>query len=130
MKQMEEIVLQIYDLLYRLGVTAQYVGFFHIAYATLLCAEQPERLQFATKWVYPDVAKQYHTDCRDVERSIAAAGSVIWEQNRPLLEKLAHRPLEHRPSNAQLLAILVSGLPPSGPLAGCVWDESGWAVVQ
>ena len=31
----------IYDLLYQLGVTANYTGFFHTAYAISLCAEQP-----------------------------------------------------------------------------------------
>lgn len=112
---MEDIVLQIYDLLYQLGVTARYVGFFHVSYAIQLCAKQPERLQFVTKWVYPDVARQYHTNWRAVARDITTVGNVIWKQNRPLLEKLARRPLKEKPENAQLLAILVSGLSPPGP---------------
>ena len=29
----------IYDMLYRLGVTANYVGFFHTAYAVSLCID-------------------------------------------------------------------------------------------
>ena len=112
---MEDIVLQIYDLLYRLGVTARYVGFFHVSYAIQLCVKQPERLQFVTKWVYPDVARQYNTNWRAVARDITTVGNVIWKQNRPLLEKLARRPLKKKPENAQLLAILVSGLSPPGP---------------
>lgn len=112
---MEDIVLQIYDLLYRLGVTARYAGFFHISYAIQLCVKQPERLQFVTKWVYPDVARQYNMNWRAVARDITTVGNVIWKQNRPLLEKLARRPLESKPENAQLLAILVSSLSPPGP---------------
>lgn len=112
---MEDVVLQIYDLLYRLGVTARYVGFFHVSYAIQLCVKQPERLQLVTKWVYPDVARQYNTNWRAVARDITTVGNVIWKQNRSLLEELARRPLKKKPENAQLLAILVSGLSPPDP---------------
>lgn len=54
-----EMLTEIYDLLYQLGVTANYTGFFHTAYAVSLCAEHPERLLLVTKWLYPEVAKQY-----------------------------------------------------------------------
>ena len=47
--------MEIYELLYRLGVTANYTGFFYTAYAVQLCAEHPDRLMLVTKWVYPDV---------------------------------------------------------------------------
>lgn len=47
----------IYDLLYRLGVTANYTGFFHTAYAVSLCIGRPDRLLLVTKWLYPEVAK-------------------------------------------------------------------------
>ena len=53
---------KVYDLLYHLGVTANYTGFFHTAYAVSLCAEQPDRLLLVTKWLYPEVAKQYGTN--------------------------------------------------------------------
>lgn len=33
----KELLVEIYDMLYRLGVTANYIGFFHAAYAVLLC---------------------------------------------------------------------------------------------
>lgn len=99
-----------YDLLYRLGVTANYTGFFHTASAVALCVEEPNRLLLITKWVYPDVARQYKTNWKAVERNIRTAGIVIWRENRRLLEKLARRTLTERPCNAQLLAILSSGL--------------------
>lgn len=112
---MDELVLQIYDLLYQLGVTAHYIGFFHVAYAVRLCVEQPERLLFITKWIYPDVAKRYNTNWRAVARDIKTVGCVIWKQNRDLLEQLSRRQLTQRPGNAQLLAILASSVLSSGP---------------
>lgn len=101
---------EIYGLLYRLGVTGNYTGFFHTAYAVALCAEQPDRLLMVTKWLYPEVAKQYGTNWRAVERNIRTISRIIWQENRPLLEELAHRHLEQRPRNTQLLAILTSSL--------------------
>ncbi len=83
----------IYDLLYHLGVTANYTGFFHTAYAVSLCAKQPDRLLMVTKWLYPAVAKQYRTNWKAVERNIRTVGGIIWRENRPLLEHLARRPL-------------------------------------
>lgn len=107
---------EIYDLLYRLGATANYIGFFHTAYAVALCAEEPERLLEVTKGLYPEVARQYKTNWKAVERNIRTVGKVIWHQNRPLLETLARRHLTQRPRNTQLLAILTVSLD-SGPLA-------------
>ena len=65
----------VYDLLYQLGVTANYTGFFHTAYAVSLCVEQPDRLVLVTKWLYPEVAKQYKTNWKAVERNIRTVGS-------------------------------------------------------
>lgn len=101
---------EIYDLLYQLGVTANYTGFFHTAYAVSLCAEQPDRLLLVTKWLYPEVAKQYHTNWKAVERNIRTVSDIIWRENRPLLERLARRTLSKRPRTTQLLAILASSL--------------------
>ena len=106
----------IYDLLYRLGATANYTGFFHMAYAVWLCVEQPDRLLLVTKWLYPEVAKQYGANWKAVERNIRTVSCIIWREGRPLLEELAHRHLEQKPRNAQMLAILVSSLD-TGPLA-------------
>ncbi len=105
----------IYDLLYQLGVTANYTGFFHTAYAIALCVERPNRLLLVTKWLYPEVAEQYKTNWKAVERNIRATGNIIWRENRPLLEELAHRHLEQKPRNAQLLAILAASLDTGPP---------------
>ena len=98
--------MDIYALLHRLGVTANYTGFFQTALAVCLCMDQPERLLLVTKWVYPDVARRCKTNWKAVERNIRTVNGLVWEQSRPYLEELAGRELPHKPSNAQLLAIL------------------------
>ncbi len=111
-----------YDLLYHLGVTANYTGFFQTAYALSLCTEQPERLLLVTKWLYPEVAERYETSWKAVERNIRTVSCVIWQESRPQLEGLAHRRLERRPRNAQMLAILTSIL--LFPVTACGLDET------
>lgn len=102
----------IYELLYRLGITAAHRGFFPTAYAVYLACQQPERLMLVTKWLYPEVAQHYETGCGAVEQNIRAAAGKAWESSRPLLERLARTDLPQRPSAAQFLAILVAWLKP------------------
>ena len=107
---------EVYDLLYQLGVTANYTGFFYTSYAVMLCAERQERLLLVTKWLYPEVAKQCRTNWKAVERNIRTVNSIIWRENRNLLEQLAHRNLGEKPRNAQLLAILAASLATPPPV--------------
>lgn len=102
----------IYEILYRLGITANYTGFFHVACAVQLALRQPERMMLVTKWLYPEVARRYHTNWRAVERNIRAAAERAWTHDRPLLEQMAHTDLPRRPSASRFLAILVASLEP------------------
>ena len=101
---------EVCDMLCRLGATANYRGFSYTAYAVLLCVQQQDRLLLVTKWLYPDVAKRYGTNWKAVERNIRTVITVVWEQNRAMLEGLARRPLLQRPCAAQFLSILSNGL--------------------
>ena len=128
---------EVCDLLYRLGVTANYTGFFQAALAVRLCVEQPERLLLVTKWVYPDVARHYKTNWKAVERNIRTVNGLVWEQDRPFLEKLADRKLLSKPSNAQLLAILAYSLLSQSPgslavhgLGEAVVPKDGFPLVE
>ena len=103
-----------YHLLHRLGATANYTGFSYLVRALQLCAEEPERLLLVTKWLYPDVAKQYGTNWKAVERNIRTVGRVIWNSNRPLwrIWPAGNSPKSRVRRN--WLAILHASLLPSG----------------
>lgn len=107
---MEIKLTEIYDLLYSLGVTANYTGFFHTSYAVLLCVEQRERLLLVTKHLYPEVAKHYKTTPGAVERNIRAVISMIWQNSPASLSKLAGKPLLLKPRPAQFLSILSASI--------------------
>ena len=107
-------LVKIYSALYRIGIFANYKGFFYTARAVELCARQPERLQLITKWLYPEVAKRYGTNWKAVERGIRTGSGVMWSENRPLLEKITGRPLDGQLKAAQLLAILTTEVKKKG----------------
>ncbi len=71
------------DLLYQLGISANYKGFLHTAYAVSLCVEQQDRLLLVTKWLYPDVARKYGTNWKAVERNIRTVSTIAWKHNLP-----------------------------------------------
>ena len=101
-------LVPIYDVLYRLGVTANYIGFFYVSHAVWLCSRQPARLLLVTKWLYPKVAEYYGTNWKNVERSIRTVVSVAWRNNPRLLSELAGHRLPEKPKAAQFLSILVN----------------------
>lgn len=107
---MEITITEIYDLLYRLGLTADHIYFFHTAYAVWLCTEQRDRLLLVTKWLYPDVAKQYKTTWNAVERNIRRAILEVWGSHRSQLEEIAGAAIETKPRPAQFLGILTANI--------------------
>lgn len=102
----QPIPAEIYDLLYQLGITANYYGFYYASYAVYLAMQQPERLLLITKFLYPDVAKKYKTNWKCVERNIRTVINISWKTNRTLLIELAHGTLLHKPTASQFIAIL------------------------
>lgn len=101
-------ITEIYDLLYRLGLTANYTGFFYTSYAVWLAAERPDRLLMVTKWLYSSVAKQYHTTWTAVKLGIRLAVNIVWDANPDALREMAGFHLTAKPTPAKFLAI-VSG---------------------
>lgn len=104
----ELLLIQTYDLLYHLGLTANYSGFFHTARAVLLAAKEPQRLTGITKWLYPDVADHYHTTWHAVERNIRYSISILWEAHPNRLSNLAGYLLPDRPTPAKFISLLAS----------------------
>lgn len=93
-------------LLLELGVTTRLRGFYPAAYSVLLCIQQPDRIFLTSKWVYPEVAKHYHSSARTVERNIRTLAIHAWETNPELLNKLARRNLKKHPSPKEFISIL------------------------
>ena len=106
----DELLTEIYDLLYELGLKATRTHFFHISFAVYLAVQDPGRLLLVTKWLYPDVAKHYATNWKAVERNIRTAVTLVWAQNQEGLSQLAGYKLERKPTATQFLTILANVL--------------------
>ena len=104
--QADPQVTAVYSVLQQLGITANYTGFFHASYSVLLAMENPQRLLLITKWLYPEVAKRYHTTAGAVERNIRTIILRAWRLNREALEQIAGCTLTTRPTAAQFISIL------------------------
>lgn len=101
---------QIHQILRQLGLSANYLGFYQMAWAVRLAREEPERLLLVTKTVYPEVARQFRTNWGAVERNLRTAVRIIWEANTPLLREVMGAGDWERPCTARFLALLTAYL--------------------
>ena len=63
-------IVEVYDLLYRLGFSATSTAFFHLSYAVYLAALNPHWLVKPSQRLYSEVADQYNANPLQVVRSI------------------------------------------------------------
>lgn len=96
------------EILYALGVTANYQGYFYAVTAVQLAFEEPSRLTLVTKELYPEVAKRYHSNSARVERNLRRVVTIAWETNREYIQDMAGYPMASRPSVSHFIAILTA----------------------
>ena len=87
------------------GITRNYRGYPQTVRAIALVLEDESRLLNVTEEIYEVVALQTRCHPSNVERNIRTVITVVWEQNRAMLEGLARRPLLQRPCAAQFLSL-------------------------
>ena len=96
------------NLLFSLGVTAKYKGYFYVVHSVSLCMEEPVLLLSVTKRLYPEVARKYSTNWKAVERNIRTVSVAAWSVNRLLLESLANRPLDRCLCAAEFIYVILN----------------------
>ena len=94
------------SLLCRLGITANYDGFYQTVHAVELAVAAPEKLQSVTNFIYPEVAAKYNTTPDNVRKNIAKVCSLAWERNPQLLSEIAMHKLKKKPGTSEFLAIV------------------------
>ena len=103
-------IVEIYDLLYHLGFSANNTAFFHLSYAVFLASLNPQWLDPPSRRLYLEVARQYHTSPARVARDIESLAYCLWKQNPDLLCLLARRVVSAAPAPAEFLRILATHL--------------------
>lgn len=103
-------IVEVYDLLYHLGLSANSDAFFYLSFALYLAVRTPHRLFAPSQYLYPQVAAHYRTDSLRVYRGISALIGQLWQRKSAVLRALAHQPLPDPPNTPQLLAVLALSL--------------------
>lgn len=94
-----------------LGAQGTGYGLRQMACAVEAAMEDMSRLNHITKGLYQDVASEFNTDWKNIEKNIRSIRDTIWaEGERGLLEELCGHRLERKPTNTQLLKILAEYL--------------------
>ena len=106
----QELLTEIYDLLYFLGLRATRTHFFHLSFAIYIAVQNPDRLLSMTKWLHPDVADHYATSWKAVERNIRTAIARVWLSHREELCDLAGYQIDRRPTPSTFIKILAGVL--------------------
>jgi len=80
-------IVEVYDLLYRLGFSATNTAFFHLSYAVYLSSLNPHWLVKPSQRLYPEVANQYNVNPLQVVRNIDGFACASWHKNAALLRQ-------------------------------------------
>ena len=101
---------EIQQLMYSMGLTANYAGYRQMMIALEIAAQEPESLCLVTKWLYPETARRCGTNWKSVERNIRTVLRCAWKNSQHTLEEMAGRTFDTMPKPAQFRAILAHGL--------------------
>jgi hypothetical protein len=71
------------EFMLELGVPAHLRGYYYLREAIVLTAMDMELVGSVTKLLYPNIAKNNHTNIQRVERAIRNAIEVSWERGNP-----------------------------------------------
>ena len=95
-------------LLVRLGILPNLIGYKYLRYGFALLKDDPERIQYVTKDLYPAIAHYYGTSWVSVEHAIRTAVTVCWERgNKELLVEMAGYSLKSKPTVSEFMAIII-----------------------
>lgn len=109
--------LQTYDLetivtdyIHELGVPAHIKGYQYMRSAIMMVVENMELLNYITKQLYPEIAKQYSTTSSRVERAIRHSIEVAWNRGRPeTMNEIFGYTIDNgkgKPTNSEFIAMV------------------------
>ncbi len=99
--------MDVYLLLRKLGITANYIGYQYLVRAIELVLDNQDNLLLITKNIYMTIAKEYGTKTCNVERALRTVVQVCWERgNRQFLGEIAGYTLLQKPNTSSFIDML------------------------
>lgn len=111
------------EFLRRFGVGETYRGYYYCLHSVELISREPNKLDYITKDVYPEVAREFKTNCSCVERDIRTAAEVVWRNGADeYFFEITGEQAARRPTNAKFLEMLIYYVAAGRGRAGPAWD--------
>ncbi|MDE6761223.1 MAG: sporulation transcription factor Spo0A [Lachnospiraceae bacterium] len=93
-----------------IGIPAHIKGYQYIREGIMMSVKDPEILNYITKYLYPTIAKKYHTTTSSVERAIRHAIEVAWNRGKlDAMEALFGYSVNSgkgKPTNSEFIALI------------------------
>lgn len=93
-----------------IGIPAHIKGYQYIREGIIMAIKDPDILNYITKFLYPAIAKKYHTTTSSVERAIRHAIEVSWNRGKlDVLEELFGYNVNSgkgKPTNSEFIALI------------------------
>ena len=110
--EVEELIA--YHLL-QMGVPRNLMGYRYLKESIAMAVENPERINFITKALYPEVAKKFQTTPSRVERAIRHAVEVAWDRcDIEILQDYFGNTISNtkgKPTNSEFIAMFMDRIP-------------------
>ena len=109
-RRKEEQMRYITQIMLKLGMPVHLRGYHYLREAICLSAVDMELVGSVTKLLYPEIAKQYHTESEKIERAIRSVIEVGWERgNEEIYADILGYSKSHgngRPTNSEFIAAM------------------------
>ncbi|MBR1865433.1 MAG: sporulation transcription factor Spo0A [Lachnospiraceae bacterium] len=93
-----------------IGIPAHIKGYQYIREGIMMSVKDPDILNYITKYLYPTIAKKYHTTTSSVERAIRHAIEVAWNRGKlDAMEALFGYSVNSgkgKPTNSEFIALI------------------------
>lgn len=93
-----------------IGIPAHIKGYQYIREGIMMAVKDPDILNYITKYLYPTIAKKYHTTTSSVERAIRHAIEVAWNRGKQdAMEALFGYCMlsgKGKPTNSEFIALI------------------------
>ena len=104
--EVDPLLTEIHDALYKLGVKAKIQGFFETSCAIFLVMQQPDRSWFSIMELYQKICILYRVPLDVIDPHIRNVIKRIWKRNREGLSRMAGRRLERPPTPREFIEIM------------------------
>lgn len=105
-----DLEIDITNILLEIGIPAHIKGYQYIREGIMMAFHDRNMLHYITKFLYPSIAKKYHTTSSSVERTIRHAIEVAWHRgDLETLEEVFGNTVsagKGKPTNSEFMALL------------------------